>query len=96
LVSYRIGAELPAPQPGSFEWFLVERYRLFAWDARRARLLSGRVHHPPYPLAEVETSLLEPAAIVQAGFRAEGAPIHAVHSPGVRVEVFPLESVPET
>lgn len=91
LVSYRIGPELPPPQPGSFEWFLVERYLLYAYDRRRSRLYSGRVHHAPYPLTEVELRLLEPAAMAQAGFPAEGPPVHAAHSPGVSVEVFALE-----
>jgi uncharacterized protein YqjF (DUF2071 family) len=34
---------------GSLEFFLVERYRLFAF--RRARLLTGRVYHSPYQRA---------------------------------------------
>ncbi|MEM1057815.1 MAG: DUF2071 domain-containing protein [Verrucomicrobiota bacterium] len=35
-------------EPGSLEFFLLERYLLFSWDARRHRLFSGRVHHAPY------------------------------------------------
>src|SRR5262249_21122351 len=36
-------------QPGSIEFFLVERYRLFAKSGHAVR--SGRVHHRPYQLS---------------------------------------------
>lgn len=71
--------------PGSFEFWLVERYALFA--IRRGKLISARVHHPPYELwkadvVEAESTLPE----------ASGLPIapwaHACFSQGVDVEVF--------
>jgi len=89
---YAIGADLPPSQPGSLEWFLVERYLLFAHDDRRSRLFSGQVHHVPYGLAAVEMEALAPRAVAQAGFPVEGPPVHAVHSPGVSVEVFGLRA----
>lgn len=38
-----------AALPGTLEFFLAERYRLYSWDGLRLR--SARVWHAPYPLA---------------------------------------------
>jgi len=38
-----------AATPGTLEFFLAERYLLYAWDGRALR--SARVWHAPYPLA---------------------------------------------
>jgi uncharacterized protein YqjF (DUF2071 family) len=46
-----IGSERRA-QPGSLEFFLLERYVLFA-ETKRG-LQPGRVHHEPYPFRDVE------------------------------------------
>lgn len=37
-------------EPGSLDFFLAERYLLYARDERRERLFRGRVHHHPYRL----------------------------------------------
>jgi hypothetical protein len=42
-----IGPAASAPA-GTLEFFLAERYLLYAWDGRALR--SARVHHVPYPL----------------------------------------------
>jgi len=59
-----LGAEvLPQSQPGSFEYFVSERYCLFTPFA--GRMLVGHIHHLPWPLvpAEAEIRLNEiPAA----------------------------------
>jgi len=81
-------------EPGSLEFFLAERYRLFAHDERRERLLTGRVHHEPYPLRRVKigcyskrlfplNDLPEPA----------GSPASVLASPGVAVRIYPMEAV---
>jgi hypothetical protein len=41
------GPAAPAA-PGSLDFFLAERYLLYAWDGRALR--TARVHHAPYPL----------------------------------------------
>jgi uncharacterized protein YqjF (DUF2071 family) len=43
------------PQPGSLEWFLVERYCLYTLD--RGRLARAEIHHPPWPLQQAELEL---------------------------------------
>jgi uncharacterized protein YqjF (DUF2071 family) len=89
---WRIGAELGAATPGTFEHFLAERYLLYASSPHGLRV--GQVHHTPYPLRRAEVlawseDLLRPAGMPPA----TGAP-HALFSPGVDVEVFALRPLP--
>lgn len=78
--------------PGTLEFFLLERYYLFAHDRHRDRLYRGQVAHPPYRFAEVTADEIDPGPLMAAGFpRPDAAPCHQAASPGVQVEVFPLE-----
>ena len=87
---YRAGRELGTAEPGSLEFFLAERYRLFC--VRDDRLLVGAVHHRPYPLVEPEVKKWNEQLLPANGFEAVGrAPDHRLMSPGVEVEVFGLE-----
>jgi uncharacterized protein len=58
------GCGSPAPaDPGTLEYFLVERYCLYGGDGR----LRAEIHHPPWPLeeaeAEVEQEGIAPVAV---------------------------------
>jgi uncharacterized protein YqjF (DUF2071 family) len=60
--SWTVGDELPKSQPGSREFFLTERYCLYAESD--GDLYRARIHHQPWPLREatlksVETNLFE-------------------------------------
>jgi len=88
-IEAEIGDSIPAPQPGSLEFFLVERYLLYA--ERDARLYSGQVHHPPYPLSRAKVLSSNQTLIGAAGIR-ESAWEHVCFSDGVDVEVFHLQS----
>ncbi len=85
---YRIGAARGSAAPGSFDHFLVERYVLFARDGDQ--LLSGRVHHQPYPLREVVVETVEQSLIAAAGLGAVEGPPLAHYSDGVDVDVYRL------
>ena len=81
------GDDLPMPLPGSFEFFLVERYLLYAYH--HGSLFTGRVFHHPYRLKAVkrfsiEQDLTDAALIPQQAF------CSFLYSEGVDVEVFPL------
>lgn len=61
--SWTLGDPLPPAQPGTLDFFLVERYCLYSTLA--GRLSRCRIHHRPWPLraAQVEdlsSSMLEP------------------------------------
>ena len=49
-VSWTIGDEMPEAEPGSLDFFLVERYCLYSEDA--GRIYRSRIHHQPWPLQE--------------------------------------------
>ncbi len=91
---YQGAAKMDTPTPGSLEYFLLERYLLFAHDKTRDRLLCGQVHHTPYPVHEAEVEAFSPVAMAQAGFDVgQDPPVHAAFSPGVSVEIFGIKTV---
>lgn len=89
---YAAGEVLRAAAPGSLEFFLVERYRLYA--SADGRLRCGAVFHPPYPLCRAEVSAWDENLLVLDGFPAPGrAPDHVLMSPGVDVLAFATQEV---
>jgi uncharacterized protein YqjF (DUF2071 family) len=77
-------------QPGSLEFFLVERYFLFSAD-RRNRLYYGQVHHRPYRVgpAVVQEWSFHPAAA--HGFSApERGPDHVMAAEDLQVEAWAI------
>ncbi|HEU0006649.1 MAG TPA: DUF2071 domain-containing protein [Terriglobia bacterium] len=89
---YRPHGDVWLADPGTLEFFLVERYALFAQSAGQPRLWSGRVHHQPYSLMDVEVTEWDDAVLAVDGLkRPRRDADHAVMSPGVAVEVFALQ-----
>ena len=88
---YRIEATvqdaLPAPLPGTLEFFLLERYLLHA--SRGRRLYTGRVHHRPYQIRSARLGRCEETLIQAAGLHGRAVE-HTVFCEGVDVEIFPL------
>jgi uncharacterized protein YqjF (DUF2071 family) len=80
-------------RPGSLEFFLVERYLLFAAD-RDGRLFEGRVHHAPYQLRTPAVSELSTAPAHQAGFAVAGEPASLLAADPVEVSIYRLRQVP--
>lgn len=77
-------------QPGSLEFFLIERYILFA-HLGRGRLLRGQVHHQPYPLCQAQVSAWDDHLLTLDGLRSAGRePDHIIMSRGVDVDIFAL------
>ncbi len=52
---YRPRGDQFEAEPGSLEYFLTERYCLYAID--RGRIARAEIHHPPWPLQEAELEL---------------------------------------
>ena len=83
-------------QPGTLEFFLVERYFLYAADHRN-RLYYGQVHHRPYRIgpALVEKWSFHPATA--DGFSApEQGPDHVVAAEDLQVEAWPIIPDPDS
>ncbi|MGC3972567.1 MAG: DUF2071 domain-containing protein [Pirellulales bacterium] len=96
-VAYKLGSQPTLAQPGTLEFFLVERYLLFA-AAGDGRLFTGRVHHVPYPIVEVAIDFQHAThgwtcdLLGPHDFGVDcNRPDHVCGSPGVNVEVFGLE-----
>ncbi|MFB6286780.1 MAG: YqjF family protein, partial [Candidatus Bipolaricaulia bacterium] len=81
-------------EPGSLEFFLVERYRLFAHDDRNDRLITGKIHHAPYAIQDAEVETYDPRLFALDGLpMPSDAPDHVCYSPGVDVRVFRPQTV---
>ena len=88
-----VGASRPAVA-GTLEFFLMERYRLFAWDSRGERLFTGRVHHAPYEISAAEAPIWDDAAVRLAGFDLQGrTPEHVCAARVVEVGVWPMQRI---
>ncbi|MDX1523059.1 MAG: DUF2071 domain-containing protein, partial [Anaerolineae bacterium] len=78
-------------EPGSLEFFLVERYILFAYSSRRNRLAVGQVHHQPYAICPADVSKWDHRLFGLGGLPTpQRPPDHLLFSPGVMVDVFAL------
>ena len=90
---YRPIGDTRLANPGTLEFFLIERYVLFAQVSGQTLPWSGRVHHQPYPLANVQVTEWDDSAFELDGLKRPGRDAdHAVMSPGVTVEVFALQN----
>ncbi|HEY7038907.1 MAG TPA: DUF2071 domain-containing protein [Methylomirabilota bacterium] len=91
-VTWTVGEPMPPAAPGSCEHFLIERYSLYV--ARQSGLRRGRVRHAPYPLHHAAIEALSESLLAAAGLPAPAGPPRCQHSPGVDVEILPLEAMP--
>jgi uncharacterized protein YqjF (DUF2071 family) len=86
---YTISPDSALAEPGTLEFFLVERYWLFASTPRGIRC--GQVHHTPYPVARAEASVFDARLLELNGFEPlAGNPDHVCGSPRVNVLIYPL------
>lgn len=93
---YRYGGIGPAytASHGSLEFFLTERYRLFAWNPRRKVLATGEVFHAPYPLQSAVAPEWSSNPMLWNGWTLPGRPPdHCLFSAGVAVGIFPLRTI---
>jgi uncharacterized protein YqjF (DUF2071 family) len=86
------GETLPEAKPGSLEFFLIERYCLYA--ERRGHLYRALVHHPPWQLCRATLLSLASIMVEAQGIPApSGAPLVHAQAEPQRVEVWPLQRV---
>jgi uncharacterized protein len=90
--SYCPAAELAEAGFGSLDFFLLERYRLFA--RRGGRLMTGRVYHAPYRLGKVIVYELDKRLFKLDGLEIPSeSPAHAAYVRRVDVSVYPIGPV---
>jgi uncharacterized protein len=82
------GPARPA-EPGSLDFFLIERYVLFSrWAGKTVK---GQVHHPPYQVQAALVPAWDDNLFPLDGLARPGRPPETVHySRGVQVQVYPL------
>ena len=82
---------LQVAEQGSLEFFLLERYHLFA-QRPDGRFLCGQVHHDPYQYRPLRSVQISQSLTDAAGFpiSSDIEPDHVAYSPGVDVQVSPL------
>lgn len=87
--TWKIGAPLPASEPGSLEFFLTERYCLYA--AEDEKIYRLRIHHPPWPLQRAKLSSYASTMIESHNLPTpEGEPL-LHYAEALHVEAWPLE-----
>ena len=88
-VEYKVREPVDSSDVCSLEFFLAERYLLFA--ERRGTLYRGQVHHKPYPLQRAELLSFSHDLLRSHGLEDfDRTPPLAHYSAGVDVEIFPL------
>jgi uncharacterized protein len=89
---YRPGPGLGEAIPGSLEFFLVERYRLFS--VRSGKLFTGRIYHMPYRLNRTVLEQYDTRLFLSNGFSEPSRPPdHAVYSPRADCSIYAPEWV---
>ncbi|MCA1964934.1 MAG: DUF2071 domain-containing protein [Prosthecobacter sp.] len=79
-------------EPGTLEFFLVERYALFTQGGRGC-LLQGRVHHSPYRIRSAYVPMVDRSPARLAGFDLQGEPCSCLVAEAVDVRIFSLHQV---
>lgn len=91
---YRGVGKADLAEPGTLDFFLLERYVLFAWHQRRKQLLSGRVWHEPYRYQRAEVERWSAAPIRWDGLTVPtNEPTHQCYCSRVEVDAFAVEKV---
>jgi uncharacterized protein len=88
---YRPGPDIGEAIPGSLDFFLTERYRLFS--VRSRRLLTGRIYHMPYRLSRPVLERFDTRLFQSNGFsEPPRPPDHVIYSPRVDCSIYAPES----
>jgi len=92
---YRGERDAAEAEPGSLDFFCLERYLLYAWESARERLFAGRIWHPPYRAETADVASWDARLAQSAGFALEDAatPEHQRYVREADVRVFGLERV---
>jgi uncharacterized protein YqjF (DUF2071 family) len=83
-------------EPGTFDFFLIERYLLFTRDPASGDIHCGRVHHEPYPLLNPSLAAWDTTMLEINGLPIPPGDPEQIHfSPGVDVKTYALQRCTE-
>jgi len=85
---YRPSGPVRTARPGSFEYFMAERYCLYTVD-EQLRVMRGEIHHRPWPLQEADVELSGNSMAEPYGIELSGEP-RAHYSERLDVVFWPL------
>ena len=89
---FRPSDELGEAKPGSLEFFLIERYRLFS--VRGGQVQTGRVYHSPYQLREATVTRFDNYLFELDGFAPPPElPRSVLYAARVDVTIYPIAEV---
>jgi len=91
--SWKIGKRLPRSEPGSLEFFLTERYCLFA--EHDDEIYQARIHHQPWPLRSAELISLESSMIESHGLPTPKEDPHLHYCEELSVDIWPIRNLGE-
>jgi uncharacterized protein YqjF (DUF2071 family) len=92
--TWEIMEALPQSQPGSIEFFLTERYCLYA--AHRDRIYRSRIWHQPWPLQNANLVSHKSTMISALGLPEPGDEPLLHYAESISVDIWPLKRVAET
>lgn len=75
--------------PGTLWFFFIERYLLYSFERISKKIITGRVHHSPYPLYDVDVARYDSNLFELDGLPSiKQPPVHIVYSSGVDVSIY--------
>jgi hypothetical protein len=89
--TWNIGEPLPESQLGTLQFFLTERYCLYA--AHHGELYRARIFHPPWSLQAATLSSLQSTMIESAGLPTPDAEPLLHYSEEIGVDIWPLKKM---
>jgi uncharacterized protein YqjF (DUF2071 family) len=86
--SWTVGNMLPEPDPDSLDFFLIERYCLYA--AHKDELYRARIFHRPWPLHTVRLLTCRSTMIESQGLPSpEAEPLLHQQGDSLKVQIWP-------
>jgi uncharacterized protein len=88
---WKIGETLPYSHPGSLEFFLTERYCLYA--EHKQKLYRARIFHEPWPLKVASLSSFNSTMIESHGLPAPKDEPLLHYAEEISVDIWPIEEI---
>ena len=92
--SWNIGETVPFSHPDSLEFFLTERYCLYAEND--GDLYRARISHQPWPLQKATVNAYESTMIEALGVKAFGGDPVLNYAEEIDVDIWPIKRIAET